>query len=65
MSPAYVWIAIASSVLMGLGGVGVFVFAVLHGYFDEFESAKYHVFWSELPDVHGSDNEEHAGVAPH
>jgi hypothetical protein len=41
------WVAIAASLLMGLGAACVFVFAVKHNYFTDLESAKYQVFWSD------------------
>jgi hypothetical protein len=42
------WIAIAASLLMGLGALLVFVFAVRHDYFRDIEDVKYQVFWSDL-----------------
>ncbi|HZT78214.1 MAG TPA: hypothetical protein VFA27_16280 [Vicinamibacterales bacterium] len=61
MSTAFVWLAIGSSVSMGLAGVCLFVFAVRHGYFTDFESAKYHVFWSDLQDESTAISEERQG----
>jgi hypothetical protein len=42
------WIAIAASLMMGLGAVLFFVFAVKRDYFRNIEEAKYQVFWSDL-----------------
>ncbi len=42
------WIAILASLLMGLGAVLVFVFAVKKEYFRDLEDTKYHVFWPDL-----------------
>lgn len=42
------WIAIAASLMMGLGGVLFFIFAVKRDYFRNIEEAKYQVFWSDL-----------------
>jgi hypothetical protein len=51
MSDLVVWMAIAASLVMGLGGACLFVFAVKKGYFHNFEDAKYQVFWSDLEDL--------------
>ena len=58
------WIAIAASLMMGLGAACVFVFAVKKDYFRNLEDAKFQVFWSDLeesveepeekPDAHGA-----------
>ena len=45
------WIAIAASLLMGLGAACVFVFAVKRDYFRDLEDAKYQVFWSDLEEL--------------
>jgi hypothetical protein len=42
------WVAVAASIVMGLGAVCVFVFAVKRDYFQNIEDAKYQVFWSDL-----------------
>jgi hypothetical protein len=62
------WVAIAASLLMGLGAALLFVFAVKREYFRNIEDAKYQVFWSDLEeaadsaegDKHGGDTEEGA-----
>jgi hypothetical protein len=57
------WVAIAASLLMGLGGACLFVFAVKRDYFRNIEDAKYQVFWSDLEDstdpveVKGNDSD--------
>ena len=51
MSPAFVWLAVAASIVMGLGGACLFVFAVKKGYFQDFENAKYQVFWPDLEEL--------------
>jgi nitrogen fixation-related uncharacterized protein len=62
------WLALAASLMMGLGAACVFVFAVKSDYFRDLEDAKYQVFWSDLeglvdqskePDEDGS-TEDHA-----
>lgn len=45
------WVALGASILMGLGGVCLFVFAVKKNYFHNLEEAKYHVFWSDLEEL--------------
>lgn len=45
------WVTIAASLLMGLGAVGVLVFAVKRGYFQDVEEAKYQVFWSDIEEL--------------
>lgn len=61
------WISIAASLLMGLGALFVFVFAVKKGWFRNLEDTKYQVFWSDLDDpqkdasreeTHGSQSEK-------
>jgi cbb3-type cytochrome oxidase maturation protein len=44
------WIAIAASLLMGAGGLLIFVWAVRSHQFKSFEDVKYQVFWSDLED---------------
>ncbi|MBL0312132.1 MAG: cbb3-type cytochrome oxidase assembly protein [Holophagaceae bacterium] len=44
------WVSIAASLLMGLGALFIFVFAVKKGWFRNIEDTKYQVFWSELDD---------------
>jgi hypothetical protein len=48
---SYTWIAIIASLLMGLGALLLFVFAVKRDYFRNFEEAKYQVFWSDLEEL--------------
>lgn len=45
------WIAIVASVLMGIGAVLVFVFAVKRNWFRNLEDAKYQMFWPEMEDL--------------
>ncbi len=45
------WIALAASLLMGLGAACFFVFAVKRDYFRDIEDAKYQVFWSDLEEL--------------
>jgi nitrogen fixation-related uncharacterized protein len=45
------WVAIAASLLMAIGGVCLFIFAVKRDLFRDFEDAKYHVFWSDLEEI--------------
>jgi hypothetical protein len=49
------WIALAGSLLMALGGICLFAFAVKKDYFHDMEEAKFHVFWSDLEEM--VDNE--------
>ena len=42
------WIAIIASLLMGIGALLFFIFAVKQDYFRDLEDTKYQVFWSEL-----------------
>jgi hypothetical protein len=45
------WIALAASLMMGLGAACIFVFAVKQDYFRNVEDAKYQVFWSDLEEL--------------
>lgn len=45
------WLAIAASILMGLGAACIFVFAVQKDYFRDLEDAKYQVFWSDVEEL--------------
>ncbi len=45
------WVALAASLMMGLGAVCVFIFAVKRSYFHDLENAKYQVFWSDLEEL--------------
>lgn len=54
------WIAIIASLLMGIGAVLIFIFAVKKDYFHNIEDTKYQVFWSDLEElVESSQKEEH------
>ena len=44
-------IALAASLLMGLGAACMFIFAVKRDYFRDLEDAKYQVFWSDLEEL--------------
>ena len=48
---SYTWISILASILMGIGAVLFFVFAVKRDYFRNLEEAKYQVFWSDLEEL--------------
>jgi hypothetical protein len=61
------WVAIAASLLMGLGAALVFIFAVKRDYFRNIEDVKYQVFWSDLEEMvdsvegttsHGNTNKD-------
>lgn len=41
------WIAIAASLLMGLGALLIFIWSVRSHQFKHFEDVKYQVFWSD------------------
>ena len=41
------WIAIAASLLMGGGGLLIFIWSVRSHQFKSFEDVKYQVFWSD------------------
>ena len=45
------WIALAASLMMGLGAACIFVFAVKRDYFRNMEDAKYQPFWSDLEEL--------------
>jgi hypothetical protein len=45
------WVALAASLLMGLGAATIFVLAVKRDYFRDLEDAKYQVFWSDLEEL--------------
>jgi cbb3-type cytochrome oxidase maturation protein len=48
---ALTWIAIAASLLMGGGGLLIYIWAVRSNYFRDFEDVKYQVFWSDVADL--------------
>jgi cbb3-type cytochrome oxidase maturation protein len=41
------WIAIAASLLMGMGALLIFIWSVRSHQFKSFEDVKYQVFWSD------------------
>ena len=45
------WVALAASLMMGLGAATIFVFAVKRDYFRDLEDAKYQVFWSDMEEL--------------
>lgn len=45
------WIAIIASLLMGIGALLIFIFAVKQDYFRDLEDTKYQVFWSDLEEL--------------
>jgi nitrogen fixation-related uncharacterized protein len=51
------WLAIAASLMMGLGAAAVFIFAVKKDYFRDLEEAKYQVFWSDFEELVDSPKE--------
>ena len=62
------WVAIAASLLMGLGAACLFIYAVKKDYFRNIEDVKYQVFWSDLDESaepseahkHGRNQDKHA-----
>ncbi len=59
---ALTWIAIAASLLMGLGALLIFIWAVRSNLFHNFEDVKYQVFWSDLQErVDALDEEQEDG----
>ncbi len=58
------WVAIAASVVMGLGAACIFVFAVKKNYFHNLEDAKYQVFWSDLEELVDSPKEQRNAGGP-
>lgn len=55
---AFTWIAIIASLLMGIGALLIFIFAVKQDYFRDLEDAKYQVFWSDLEELVESSKAE-------
>ncbi|MEW6128597.1 MAG: hypothetical protein AB1757_16275 [Acidobacteriota bacterium] len=52
------WVAIIASLLMGVGAMLIFIFAVRRDYFRNLEEAKYQVFWSDIEELVDSSVEE-------
>jgi len=55
------WVALAGSLMMGLGAACMFIFAVKKNYFHDLEDAKYQVFWSDLEEAEGDSGEAKTG----
>ncbi len=55
------WLAIAASLMMGLGAASFFIYAVKKDYFRDLEDAKYQVFWSDLEELVDSPKEKTDG----
>ena len=55
------WVALAASIVMGLGAVCIFIFAVKNDYFHNIEDAKYQVFWSDLEEMVDAPKENASG----
>jgi hypothetical protein len=53
-----VWVFILASLIMGLAGVSLFIFAVKKDYFRNLEEVKYQVFWSDLEELVDSPMEQ-------
>ncbi|MCC7480175.1 MAG: hypothetical protein IT541_01475 [Hyphomicrobiales bacterium] len=51
MGTELTYLALAASILMGLGGACLFIFAVKKDYFHNLEEAKYHVFWPDIEEL--------------
>lgn len=58
MDQAIVWISILSSIVMGLAGICLFIFAVKKDYFRNLEDVKYQVFWSDLEELVDGSREQ-------
>jgi len=52
------WIAIAASLLMGGGALLIFIWAVRHHQFRNFEDVKYQVFWSDRQEIKAAHPKE-------
>ena len=48
MDLGVVWVFILASLLMGMPGVCLFIFAIKKDLFRDIEETKYQVFWSDL-----------------
>jgi len=51
------WLAMAASLMMGLGAACLFIFAVKKNWLHNIEDAKYQVFWSDLEHLVDSPKE--------
>ena len=58
------WISILASLCMGIGAVLVFIFAVKRNYFENFEDAKYQVFWSDVEEMVDAPQQEKNDEGP-
>ena len=58
MDQALVWISILSSIVLGLAGICLFIFAVKKDYFRNLEDVKYQVFWSDLEELVDGSREQ-------
>jgi len=58
MDQAVVWISILASIVMGLSGICLFIFAVKKDYFRNLEDVKYQVFWSDLEELVDGSREQ-------
>jgi hypothetical protein len=52
------WLAMAASLMMGLGAACLFVFAVKRNWLHNLEDAKYQVFWSDVENLVDSSVEK-------
>ena len=52
------WLAMAASLMMGLGAACLFVFAVKRNWLHNLEDAKYQVFWSDMETLVDSSQEK-------
>jgi len=59
------WLAIAASLMMGLGGACLFIFAVKRDYFRDIEDTKYQVFWSDVEELVQSTRENPDATGEH
>lgn len=51
------FVAMAASLMMGLGAACLFIFAVKRNWFHNLEDAKYQVFWSDVEQLVDSSKE--------
>ena len=57
------WIAIIASLLMGIGALLIFIFAVKQDYFRNLEETKYQVFWSDIEELVESTADQRVSTA--